>query len=269
MKNMKNISPLAQVSKTARIADDVEIGPFAVIEDGAEISSGVKIWPNAYICGGTSIGEGTEVHMGAVLGHLPQDLSFDKKRKTRLIVGKRCVIREYATLHRSTSEGSPTVVGDDCYLMAVSHVGHDCYLGNNVIIANGALLAGHVTVEDGAFISGNVVIHQFCRIGALSIIGGFSAVNKDVPPYMLVRGPSVVRAVNLIGLRRAKFSRELIGTIKEAFKILYLSDLNTANAVEELKKIKSSKELDRLIEFVRSSKRGICKSKESDEEFFG
>ena len=262
------ISPLAQVGNGARIADGVEIGPFAIIEDDVEIASGVKIWPNAYICGGTSIGEGTEVHMGAVLGHLPQDLTFDKNKKTRLVIGRKCVIREYATLHRSTNEDLPTSVGDNCYLMAVSHIGHDCRLGNNVILANGALLAGHVTVGDGAFISGNVVVHQFCRIGTLSIIGGFTGVNKDVPPYMLVRGPSVVRAINLIGLRRAKFSRELINDIREAFKALYMSGLNTTQAIEKIKKMRPSKELNHLIEFVQSSKRGICKSKESDAEYF-
>ena len=265
---MSKISPLAQISKNAKIADDVEIGPFAIVEDGAEVSSGVKIWPHAYICGGTAIGEGTEVHMGAVLGHLPQDLSFDTKKNTGLKIGKKCIIREYATLHRATKEGSPTTVGDNCYLMAVSHVGHDCQVGNNVIVANNALLAGHVLVEDGAFISGNVVVHQFCRVGKLSIIGGFSGVNKDVPPYMLVRGPSVVRSVNLIGLRRAKFPRELISNIRQAFKLLYLSDLNTAHALEAMKKLTPSKELSHLIEFIQSSKRGICKSKESDAEFF-
>ncbi|MDD5428571.1 MAG: acyl-ACP--UDP-N-acetylglucosamine O-acyltransferase [Candidatus Omnitrophica bacterium] len=263
------ISPLAQVSKGAKIADDVEVGPFAVIEDNVEIASGVKIWPSAYICSGASIGEGTEVHMGAVLGHLPQDLTFDKNKKTRLNIGKKCVIREHATLHRSTSEEHPTTVGDNCYLMAVSHVGHDCRLGNNVIVANCALLAGHVMVEDGAFISGNVVVHQFCRIGTLSIIGGFTGVNKDVPPYMLVRGPSAVRAINLIGLRRAKFPRELIADIREAFKILFMSGLNTTQAIEEMRKLKKSAQIDHLIEFIKSSKRGICTAKNTDEEFFG
>ncbi|MFA5142953.1 MAG: acyl-ACP--UDP-N-acetylglucosamine O-acyltransferase [Candidatus Omnitrophota bacterium] len=263
---MKKISPLAQIGKLTKIADDVEIGHYAIVEDGVEIGPGVKIRPGAYICGGTAIGEGTEVHMGAVLGDLPQDLTFDKAKKTGLVIGKRCVIREHATIHRSTLEGSPTTVGDNCYLMAVSHIGHDCRLGNNVILANGALLAGHINVEDGAFISGNVVVHQFCRIGRLSIIGGFSGVNKDVPPYMLVRGPSIVRAINLIGLRRAKFSRELIHDIRGAFKLLYLSDLNTSQAVEEIKKLRPSKELAHLVEFIQSSKRGICKKQSSETE---
>jgi UDP-N-acetylglucosamine acyltransferase len=265
---MNDISPLAQISKTAHIADGVSVGPFAIIEDGVQISSGVKIWAHAYICKDTVIGEGTEVHMGAVLGHLPQDLGFDKSRKTRVVIGKNCVIREYATVHRSTKEEAPTSIGDGCYLMAVSHLGHDCHLGNNVIVANGALLAGHVTVGDGAFISGNVVIHQFCRIGALAMIGGFTGINKDVPPYMLVRGPSVVRSVNLVGLRRAKFPRELIRDIKEAFKELYLSNLNTVQALENIKKLNKTKEMNYLIEFIQSSKRGICKAKDSDEEFF-
>ena len=264
---MSAISNLAVVGKKARIADGVEIGPFAIIEDDVEIAAGVKIWPHAHICSGSSIGEGTEVHMGAVVGHLPQDLAF-KDRKTYLKIGKRNTIREYATIHRGTAEGSSTVIGDDCYFMAASHVGHNCRIGNNVIVANGALLAGYVTVGDSAFISGNVVIHQFCRIGALSIIGGFSGVNKDVPPYMLVRGPSVVRGVNLVGLRRAKFSRELMNDIKEAYKFLYQSGLNTAQAIEEIKKLKPSKELNHLVEFIQGSKRGICKYKNSDTDFF-
>ncbi len=262
-----NISDLAIVSKKAKIHEDVEIGPYAIVEDDVEIGAGVKIWPHAYICNGTSIGENSQVHMGAVLGHVPQDLTFSQK-KTRLNIGKRCVIREYATIHRSTHEESPTLIGDDCYLMAVSHIGHDCKIGSNVIIANCALLAGHVLVEDGVFISGNVVVHQFCRIGTLSIIGGFTGVNKDVPPYMLVRGPSVVRSVNLIGLRRAKFSRELIDNIKEAYKLLYMSNINTAQAIEEIRKLKPSKELDHLVEFIQGSKRGICKYKYTDTDYF-
>ena len=262
-----SISELAVVSKSAKIAKGVEIGPFAIVEDDVELGPNVKIWPHAYICSGTSIGEGTQIHMGSVIGHLPQDLAFENK-KTYVKIGKRNVIREYVTVHRGTKAGSVTVIGDDCYLMAVAHVGHNCEIGNSVIIANGALLAGYVTVGESAFISGNVVIHQFCRIGTLSMIGGFSGINKDVPPYMLVRGPSVARSVNLVGLRRAKFSRELIGQLKEAYKFLYLSDLNTVQAIEEMKKIKPSKELTHLIDFIQSSKRGVCKSKATDAEYF-
>jgi len=262
------ISPQAVVSKNAKIHVSVEVGPFAIIEDDVEISAGVKIGAHAYICNGTKIGENTDVHMGSVIGDLPQDLTFDKSKKTGVVIGSNCVIREYVTIHRSTKEEIPTSVGNNCYLMAVSHLGHDCHVGNNVIMANGALLGGHIVVEDGAFISGNVVVHQFCRIGALSIIGGFTGVNKDVPPYMLVRGPSVVRSTNIIGMRRAKFSRELIANIRKAFKLLYQSGLNTSQALEEIKKLPPSKEISHLIEFITTSKRGICKSKSTDTEFF-
>jgi UDP-N-acetylglucosamine acyltransferase len=262
-----SISPQAVVGKKAKIAEGVEIGPFAIIEDGAELKTGVKVWPHAYICGGTTVGEGTEVHMGAVLGHTPQDLTFTTQN-TFLKIGRKCIIREYATIHRATKDGSATEIGDGCYIMGGSHLGHDCRLGSNVIMANYALLAGHVSVGDGTFISGGVVVHQFCRIGELAMIGGFTGVNKDVPPYMLVRGPSVVRSVNLVGLRRAKVPRETIEKLKTAFVKLFKSDLNTAQAIEEIKKLGPCKELDNLTEFILGSKRGICKYKYSDTDYF-
>lgn len=265
---MKNISELAVVSKKAQIAEGVNIGPYAIIDDDVRIDAGAVILPHAHICSGTHIGEGTQVHMGAVVGHLPQDLTFDTARKTKTKIGKKTVIREYATIHRSTKDDIPTTIGDNCYLMATAHVGHDCHVGSNVILANGSLLGGHVEVGDNCFVSGNVVVHQFCRIGSYAIIGGFSGINKDVPPYMLVRGPSVVRGVNLVGLRRAKFPRETIHLITDAFKLLFHSDLNTNQAVEEIKKLGPSKELEHLIAFIQDSKRGICKYKYSDTEYF-
>ena len=266
---MTKISELAIVSKKAKIAEGVEIGPYAIIEDDVQIAKGVKVWPHAHICTGTQLGEAAQVHMGAVVGHLPQDLTFDVNRKTCTKIGKNTIIREYSTIHRSTKEDMPTSIGDSCYLMAASHVGHDCKMGNNVILANGSLLAGHVEVGDNSFISGNVAVHQFCRIGNHVIVGGFSGINMDVPPYMLVRGPSVVRGVNLVGLRRAKFGRDIIHNIMEAFKLLYRSDLNTTQAIDEIKKIGPSKELENLVKFIQNSKRGICKYKYSDTEYFG
>ncbi|MDP3791365.1 MAG: acyl-ACP--UDP-N-acetylglucosamine O-acyltransferase [Candidatus Omnitrophota bacterium] len=265
---MTKISELAVISKSAKIAEGVEIGPYAIIEDDVFIDQNVKIWPHAHICSGTTIADGSQVHMGAVVGHLPQDLTFDVNKKTQTKIGKHTVIREYATIHRATKEGECTTIGDNCYLMAVSHVGHDCHVGNNVILANGALLAGHVEVGDSSFISGNVVVHQFCRIGNYVIVGGFSGINMDVPPYLLVRGPSVVRGVNLIGLRRAKFGRDTIHKIMEAFKLLCKSNLNTTQAIDEIKKLGPSKELDYFMDFIRGSKRGICKYKYSDSEYF-
>ena len=264
------IHPTAIISKKAEIDPSAEIGPYVIVEDGVKISKNVKIHAHAYICSGTEVNDETEIHMGAVIGHLPQDLAFEGK-KTYLKIGKRNIIREYVTIHRGTKENTATEIGDENFLMALSHVGHNCKLGNKVILANGVLLAGYVNVEDQVFISGNVVIHQFCNIGKLAIIGGFSGVNKDVPPYMAVRGPSSIRSINLIGLRRAGFKRDVIKEIKEAFKLIYKSDLNTKQAIEKIVERKPGKEVKYLVEFIKNSKRGICRYRYTpeDKEYFG
>jgi UDP-N-acetylglucosamine acyltransferase len=263
------IHSTAIVSKHAEIDPTVEVGPYAIIEDDVRLAKAVKIYAHAYICNGTRVGEGTEVHMGAVLGHLPQDIAFQGK-KTYLEIGKKNIIREYVTIHRGTKENTKTEIGDENFLMGLCHVGHNVRLGNRVIIANGALLAGYVTVEDQVFISGNVVIHQFCNIGRLAMIGGFSGVNKDVPPYMTVRGPSSVWSVNLVGLRRAGFSRSAITEIKEAFRLIYRSDMNTDQALEKILETNPGDEVKALVRFIKNSKRGICKYRYApdDKEFF-
>ncbi len=261
------IHKTAIVAKKAEIAESVEIGPNVIIEDDVIIAPGVKIMANAYICAGTEIGENTIIHMGAVIGNAPQDHSF-KGKKTFTKIGKNNIIREYVTIHRGTEEGSSTVIGDNNFIMVQAHLGHNCRTEDNVIIANGALLAGHVEVGESAFISGNVVFHQFCRIGRYAMIGGFTGVNKDVPPYMIVRGPSAVRGINLVGLRRAKFSTDVIREIKEAYKLLFLSDLTQKEAAGRIKKEYRSDEVKHLINFINESKRGICKVRYSKEEYF-
>ncbi|MGD2279541.1 MAG: acyl-ACP--UDP-N-acetylglucosamine O-acyltransferase [Candidatus Omnitrophota bacterium] len=257
----------AFVASAAEIDSTAEIGSGVIIEDGVRIHPGVKIMPNAYIYKGTEIGEGTVIHQGAVIGGAPQDYAY-KGGESFTKIGRNNIIREYVTIHRGTVEGSSTVIGDGNFLMVQSHVGHNCRIEDNVIVANGALLAGYVEVEKGAFISGNVVFHQFCRVGSYAMIGGFSGVNKDVPPYMLVRGPSVIRGINLVGLRRAKFSREAISEIKEAYGFLFTSGLTTREALDKIKGKLTSGEIGRLVSFIESSKRGICKLRFSKEEFF-
>lgn len=255
------IDPGAEIHPTA------EIGPGAVIDRGVVIGSGVKIMAYAHICRGTEIGEGTEIHMGAVIGHTPQDLSY-KGQESFTRIGKNTIIREYVTVHRGASEGSTTIIGDNNFIMVQCHIGHNCVTGNNVIMAVSALLAGHVEVGRNTFISGNVVFHQFCRIGEFVMIGGFTGVNKDVPPYMIVRGPSTVRGVNLVGLRRGKFSRESIREIMEAYSIFFKSELNTKDALEKIKRTLSSPESAEFVRFVENSKRGICKYRYDKEEYF-
>ncbi|MFH1878802.1 MAG: acyl-ACP--UDP-N-acetylglucosamine O-acyltransferase [Candidatus Omnitrophota bacterium] len=259
----------AFISKEAEIDPSAEVGTNVTIEGQVKIGPRVKIMANACIRGGTDIGEGTVVHPGAVIGNDPQDYAY-KGAPTFTKIGKNNVIREYVTIHRGTKEGSSTIVGDNNYLMVQAHLGHNCVLGDNIIIANSALLAGYVEVGKGAFISGNVVFHQFCRIGAYAMIGGFTGVNKDVPPYMLVRGPSLIRGVNLVGLRRGGFPRETISEIKGAYKLLFMSGLKVDEALEEIEHSYKSPEIVHLMDFIRNSKRGICRPRFSkdQEDFF-
>lgn len=261
------IHSAAIVSKRAEIDPTAEIGAGAIIEEGVKIGPRVRIMPYAYIYGGTEIGEGTVVHVGAVIGNEPQDHNY-KGQKTFTKIGKNNIIREYVTIHRGTAEGSATVVGDNNMFMVQCHLGHNCEIENNVIIANGALLAGHVKVGSGAFISGNVVFHQFCRIGRLAMIGGFTGVNKDVPPFMLVRGPSTVRGINLVGLRRSGISRDAIKEIKEAFTIIYKNDIVLSEAIARIRETLHSKEIGELVSFMEGSKRGICLYRYNREEYF-
>ncbi len=254
------IHPTAIVDPKAEIDPEAEIGPNVVVEANVKVGKGVKIWANAYLCGWTEIGEDCQIHMGAVIGHLPQDLSY-KPQKTFLKIGKNNIFREYATVHRGTEPNSSTIIGDNNYFMGLSHVAHNCHIGNRVVICNTALLAGYVTVEDSAFVSGGVVVHQFARIGKLAMIGGLARVSKDVPPYMLIEGNSTVRALNTEGLRRADLSPDVREEIKSAYKLLYRSGLNTAQALEAIEGQLKSDEVRYLIDFIKNSKRGICKHK--------
>ncbi|MBD3296134.1 MAG: acyl-ACP--UDP-N-acetylglucosamine O-acyltransferase, partial [Candidatus Omnitrophica bacterium] len=262
-----SIHKSAVVSGGAEVHSSADIGAGVTIEENVIIGPDVKIYPNAFIGKGTTIGEGSTVHMGAVIGHEPQDFAY-RGQKTFTRIGKNNVIREYVTIHRGTKEGSATVVGDDNFIMVQCHLGHNCVIGNNVIMANGALLAGHVEVGSGTFISGGVVFHQFCRLGEYVMVGGFSGVNKDVPPYMLLRGPSAIRGINLVGLRRAGFSRDAIREIKEAYKIFFLSGLSREEALVRIREKLSSEEAEKFASFIQSSKRGICLYRYNREEYF-
>ena len=255
-----NIHPTAIVSEKAKLAKDVQVGPYALIEDDVKIDAGVTIASHAQILNQTTIAEGCQIHIGVILGHSPQIREYSTS-KGKLIIGKKNVFREYATVHRASQDGCATVIGDDNYFMGFSHLAHDCNIAHHVTICNGTLLAGHVAVENHAFISGNVTVHQFCRIGEYSMIGGLARVAKDVPPYMLVKGDSTVWAVNSIGLRRANFSQQARSEIKKAFKVLYKSNLNVKQAIRQLQEQFSSCEIKHLIDFVQHSQRGICTEK--------
>ena len=255
------IHPSAIISPGAKLADNVSVGPYSIISDNVNIGAGTKIGAHCVIEGNTTIGKNCEIFTGAVVGSRPQDLKF-KDEKVFLEIGNNNIIREYCTLNPGTAEGSKTVVGNDNLLMAYSHVAHDCRVGNGCVLANNSTLAGHVSIEDKAVIGGLVAIHQFVRIGMLAIIGGCSKVVQDIPPFSTCDGhPARVYGLNLIGLRRKGISHEAIKRIDQAFKLIFNSGLSSKHALERVEKeIEKTEEINYLINFVKSSERGLTRS---------
>jgi len=251
------IHPTALIDPRAEIHPEADIGPYVVIEGPARVGRGTRVLAHAVLTGDTEIGDNNEIHMGAVIGHAPQDLAY-KGGQSFVKIGHRNVIREHSQIHRGTTEGSATVIGNDNYLMHHSHVAHNCQLGNQTIIAGGALLAGYVQVEDQAFISGNCVLHQFVRIGTLAILRGLSRTSRDVPPFCIMDGTHTVRGLNVVGLRRAGFSHERIRALKRAFTRLFRQKVNLRRVVTELRLEPCSPDVLYLLNFIEQSKRGVC-----------
>jgi UDP-N-acetylglucosamine acyltransferase len=252
-----SIHPTAIVDPQAQLGADVEIGPYAIIDGPVKVGDRTRVLALAHLSGDLEIGPDCQIHMGAVLGHLAQDRGLAGKGGG-VTVGARNIIREYVTVHRASKPDHRTVLGEDNFLLACSHVGHDCRVGRLNTIANGALLAGYVVVGDRAFISGNVVIHQFVKIGSLAMLGGQARVTKDVPPFMTVEGNSKVRGLNIVGMRRAGMTAEQRHRVKEAFWILYRSGLNVPNAVAQIKRLEPSPEVTAILDFIEHSGRGLC-----------
>ncbi|MBI3723538.1 acyl-ACP--UDP-N-acetylglucosamine O-acyltransferase [bacterium] len=253
------IHAAAHVGKSVVLGDGTRVGPGAVIEDGVSVGKGNVIWPNAFIGRGTTLGDENQVHPGAVVGHSPQDLAYDPSRETYLRVGHRNTFRETCTIHRATKPGNATLIGDGCYFMAGSHVAHDCKIGNKVILVNFAGVTGHCEVHDGAIMSGHTGIHQFCRIGKYTILSALSTINKDLPPFMIFGGrPACAQGVNAIGLRRAGISRQARAEIKRAYRAIYREGRTLQDAIEVIAKECPGEECRYLVDFLRTSKRGIA-----------
>lgn len=249
---MAAIHDTAIIDPGARLGEDVRVGPYAVIGEDVEIGAGTTIGPHAVIHPHVRLGEGNSVHAHAVLGDLPQDVSFGDA-ETRLEIGDRNRIRENVTVHRASQPDRLTRIGSDCFLMAGSHVAHDCQVGDRVVLTNNVLLAGVVSVGDGANLGGAAVIHQFCRIGALAIVGGFGGVGQDVLPYSMVHGiPACHFRLNTIGLRRAGIKGQRYGALEAAFRALRAGD-------KQLADVPDTAEVRYLREWLAApSKRGIA-----------
>lgn len=255
------IHPTAVVDPSARIGQGTEIGAYAYVGPRVDIGDNCRIFHHANIEKLTTIGEGTRIWPFASVGGDPQDLKYQGE-PTRLEVGKDVMIREFATLNRGTEEGGGvTRVGDDCLLMAYSHVAHDCQLGRGVILANSATLAGHITVEDNVSIGGLVAIHQFCRIGRHCFVGGLSGVAQDLPPFTLCEGNRAKsRGLNLVGLKRAGFSAQSIEALKQAYRIIFRTRTPLKQALEEVRQqVPQLPEVVHLLNFFQDSQRGVAR----------
>jgi UDP-N-acetylglucosamine acyltransferase len=253
------VAPTACVHPGAQVGPQATIGEYAIVEEDVVIGAYCRLEPYVYVKRWTTLGERNEISAGTVLGTDPLDKNFTGER-SYLRIGDGNIIREHYTVSRGTQPESLTKIGDGNYIMTSGHIAHNCTIGNNCVIASCALVAGHVEVEDQAFISGGVVIHQFSKIGKLAMIGGNSRVNSDVPPFFLYSDFNVApKGLNLVGLRRAGFKRPEIDALKAAYRILYRSGLKLDAALGRIEGELHTEHTRHLVNFIRTSKRGICR----------
>ena len=253
------IHPTAIVDPNAKLAANVDIGPFSIIGPFVTIGEKTTVQSHVVIEREVAIGRGNFIGHGAIIGAPPQDVSFSPERKTKVEIGDDNIIREYCTIHRGSPNGSATKIGDKNFLMVGAHIGHNCVIGNNVVIANNCLLAGYVRVDDGAFLGGGSTFHQFMHIGRMVMVQGSSAFGKDLPPFVTAAERNSVFGLNTVGMRRAGLSAKDRDEIKEAFKLIYLGELNTSQALEKAKTLTFGAPAREFLDFVANSKkRGIC-----------
>jgi UDP-N-acetylglucosamine acyltransferase len=255
------IHPTAVLSPHAEIAEGVKIGPYSMIGDHVTIGRDTEIGAHVVIEGHTQIGESNKIYPFTCIGTPPQDVGY-RGEDTRLIIGDKNIIREYATIHRATTKQDwITAVGNSNYIMAYAHVAHDCILGNHVIMSNVATLGGHITIGDHAILGGLVAVHQFVRIGPHAFLGGKSGVDRDVPPFMITAGERAkLYGINRLGLRRFGFSQEVIEGLKSAYRIIWKESKSLREGIEKVRReVSPFPELEVLLEFLDGSKRGILR----------
>jgi UDP-N-acetylglucosamine acyltransferase len=254
------IHSTAIVHPSAHIAKNADIGPYCLIGEHVSIGAGTTLLAHVVVNGHTTIGEDAVIHPFCSLGATSQDRKASDEISYTTI-GNRTIIRESVSIHRATGEGMTTSVGDDCLLLAYSHVAHNCRIGNNVTISNMAQIAGEVVIEDFAGVSGMAGIHQGVRVGAYAFVGGFTKLVRDLPPFLLAEGnPAEVYGLNSVGLRRRGFPATSLSELKEAYKIIYRSGRNVRQAIEALRESVTTDEGRLLLAFLEApSQRGIMK----------
>lgn len=251
------IHPTALVASSAQVGEDVEIGPYSVVGENAVLGAGTRLRAHVVIEPYVTLGAKCDVFSGAVLGGIPQDRKF-KGEVSYLILGDNNIVREHVTIHRATGSKKETRIGNDNLIMAYCHIGHNCTIGSNIMMSNMVGLAGHILVEDKVIFGGFVGVHQFVRVGKMAMVGGYSKVVQDIPPFMMADGrPCKVLDLNVIGLRRAGVSSKARAELKQAYKLLYRSQMNMSQAVEMVEtEIESGPERDYLLDFIRQIRFG-------------
>lgn len=257
---MNSVSSLAYVHPEAKLGENVIVEPFAYVDQNTEIGDGTRVMTHATVLSGARIGKDCTIFPHATVAGIPQDLKF-RGEDTEAIIGDNTIIRECATVNRGTASKGFTKVGASCLVMAYSHIAHDCVLNDHIILGNATQLAGEVEIDDYAIISGGALVHQFTKIGAHVMIQGGSKVGKDIPPYVMVgREPITFVGLNVVGLRRRGFISERINSIQEIYRYLYQSGFNITQAAERIEKeLPVSDDRDHVLEFIRSSSRGIVR----------
>lgn len=255
---MSNISPLAYIDPSAKIGEGCEIGPFCFIDKNVIIGNNNKLMNSVTILYGARIGSGNVFFPGSVISAIPQDLKF-RGEETTAEIGDNNKIRENVTINRGTAAKKRTVVGNGNLLMEGCHVAHDAIVGNNCIIGNNTAIAGEVVIDDHAVISASVLIHQFCRVGSYSMLGGGTRTSQDIPPFSTVaREPATYCGLNLIGLRRHKFTPQQIEDIHEVYRLLYNRTFTMDERIAQIRaQFPDNPDVDYILHFIQSSKRGI------------
>ena len=254
------IAATAIVHPGARVHPEASIGDYCIVEDEVEIGRGTRLDPFAVVKRYTTLGQDNHLYSGAQLSTDPLDKKFDPSQPSYLRLGDRNILREYLTISRGTEPGSTTRIGNDNYVMTHVHIAHECTVGDHNTICSCALIAGYTEIEDHCFISGGVVVHQHSRIGRMSMIGGNTRVNLDVPPFILASEFHVTACgLNLVGLQRNGFSQDTIGRLKQAYRLLYRSQFSLADALKRIEEEVPGEEARYLVAFIRASRRGICR----------
>lgn len=262
---MNQIHKTAVIEDGAVLGDDCIVEPYAFISKQAVLGDQIVVKQGARILGNTHIGKGAKIYSYAIVGDIPQDISYEMQDNTGVRIGDNVTIREFCTINSGTHKGDGlTKIGNNVFIMAYVHIAHDCILANNIILANNVTLAGHVEIEDYAVIGGLTPVHQFVKIGEGSMIGGASALSQDVVPYCLAEGNrAYIRSLNLVGIRR-RFSKEIVEQINHAYKFLFRSGGGLKDRAKELLDLNPNEYAKKMAEFIIDTKRGIPLEKGRD-----